>query len=93
VTSQEGLVKRSFPRWASAPSWPSFTTTSGTIAARLLDGGFGIIGPGDSGGLAGVGQQQVDILQQLFQAAAPYVLRIVIGIERDGETGGFQAAE
>ena len=33
VTFSAGLVKRSLPRCASAPSWPSFTTTSGTISA------------------------------------------------------------
>src|SRR4029079_2752671 len=61
--------------------------------SQLLDGLFRIVGPGDSRRLARIGQQHIDVFQQVFYASAPEVLRIIIGVERDGETGCFQAAK
>ena len=62
-------------------------------SGQLLDGSLRVVGPGNSRGLARIGQQHIDVFQQIFQAPAPLILRIVIGIERDSQPGRFQPAK
>ena len=70
-----------------------FHNDQGNHPGELLNGKFRIVGPRDPRGFARVGEQHIDVLQQIFQAPAPEVLRIVIGIERDGESFSFQPAK
>jgi len=60
---------------------------------QFLDGGFQVVGSRNFAGFSFVGKKDIHVAQDFEQAALPLVIGIVVGVERDGESGGLEALE